>query len=68
MDEDSHGLTRFRRAQDGGTYERALAELRAGRKSGHWIWFIFPQIAGLGQSPTSRLYAIASLDEACAYL
>ena len=68
MDEDPHGLTRFRRAQDGGTYERALAELRAGRKTGHWIWFVFPQIAGLGQSPTSRLYAIASLDEARAYL
>jgi uncharacterized protein (DUF1810 family) len=68
MDEDPHGLTRFLRAQDGGTYERALAELRAGRKTGHWIWFVFPQIAGLGQSPTSRLYAIASLDEARAYL
>src|ERR1700761_3354165 len=68
MDEDPHGLTRFLRAQEGGTYERALAELRAGRKTGHWIWFVFPQIAGLGLSPTSRLYAIASLDEARAYL
>jgi uncharacterized protein (DUF1810 family) len=68
MDEDAHGLTRFRRAQGGGIYERALAELRAGRKTGHWIWFIFPQIAGLGQSPTSRLYALASVQEARAYL
>lgn len=45
-----------------------MAELRAGRKTTHWIWFVFPQIAGLGQSPTSRRYAIASLEEARAYL
>ena len=50
------------------TYEGALAELRAGRKTGHWIWFVFPQLAGLGQSELSRDYAIASLDEARAYL
>ncbi len=57
------------RAQDaGGTYERALAELRAAHKVGHWIWFVFPQVAGLGHSSTSRRYAIASLAEARAYL
>ena len=62
------GLQRFVEAQDGGTYERALAELRAGHKRSHWMWFVFPQIAGLGHSPTARLFAIASLDEARAYL
>ncbi|MBO0693566.1 MAG: DUF1810 family protein, partial [Acidimicrobiaceae bacterium] len=62
-------MERFVAAQDaGGTYARAVAELRAGRKTTHWIWFVFPQIAGLGQSPTSRRYAIASLEEARAYL
>lgn len=49
-------------------YDGVLAELRAGRKTGHWIWFIFPQFAGLGRSEMSRYYAIASLDEARAYL
>jgi uncharacterized protein (DUF1810 family) len=49
-------------------YDDVLAELRAGRKTGHWIWFIFPQIAGLGRSEMSRFYAVASLDEARAYL
>ena len=62
-------LDRFVAAQDaGGTYDRALAELRAGRKTTHWMWFVFPQIAGLGQSAMARRYAIASLDEARAYL
>lgn len=66
---DPYDLQRFVAAQDaGGTYPRAVAELRAGRKSGHWMWFVFPQIAGLGSSPTSRRYAITSLDEARAYL
>lgn len=60
-------LERFVRAQ-ARTYDDALAELRAGRKTGHWIWWIFPQVAGLGQSPTSRAYAIADLAEATAYL
>ena len=56
-------------AQDaGGTYQQALAELRAGRKTSHWMWFVFPQIAGLGYSPTARTYAITSLAEARAYL
>jgi len=49
-------------------YETVLAELRAGRKRTHWMWFIFPQSAGLGRSATARHYAIASLDEARAYL
>ncbi|MBC7453236.1 MAG: DUF1810 domain-containing protein [Massilia sp.] len=49
-------------------YDSVLAELRAGRKRTHWMWFIFPQIAGLGRSATARHYAIASLDEARAYL
>jgi uncharacterized protein (DUF1810 family) len=62
-------LERFVEAQDqGGTYERALAELRAGRKTSHWMWFVFPQIAGLGQSAMSQRYAIESLKEARAYL
>jgi uncharacterized protein (DUF1810 family) len=62
-------LERFVSAQDsGGTYDQALAELQLGRKSGHWMWFIFPQIAGLGHSATSRTYAISSLAEARAYL
>jgi uncharacterized protein (DUF1810 family) len=66
---DADRLQRFVEAQDaGGAYERALAELRAGRKTSHWMWFVFPQIAGLGQSEMSRRYAIASLDEARAYL
>ena len=60
-------LDRFVDAQ-AGVYEGALAELRVGRKSGHWMWFVFPQIAGLGLSDTSRRYAIRDLDEARAYL
>ena len=66
---DPHHLERFVTAQDvDGIYERALGELRAGRKTGHWMWFVFPQIAGLGQSETSRRYAIASRAEAVAFL
>ena len=62
-------LDRFVAVQDQGrTYEAAVAELRAGRKRSHWMWFVFPQIAGLGQSPISRRYAISSLAEAQAYL
>jgi uncharacterized protein (DUF1810 family) len=63
----SEDLERFVSAQDG-VFAGVLDELRRGRKTGHWIWFIFPQIAGLGTSPTSQHYAIASLDEARAYL
>jgi uncharacterized protein (DUF1810 family) len=66
---EQYQLERFVAAQDAGqTYERAVAELRQGRKTSHWMWFVFPQIAGLGQSPTSRMYAISSLGEARAYL
>lgn len=62
-------LSRFQEAQDEhGTYERALAELRAGHKVSHWMWFVFPQISGLGQSAMSQRYAIASLAEAQSYL
>jgi uncharacterized protein (DUF1810 family) len=62
-------LQRFVDAQDdGGTYDQALGELRAGRKTSHWMWFVFPQIAGLGRSPTAQHYALESLDEARAYL
>jgi uncharacterized protein (DUF1810 family) len=49
-------------------YEGALTELRRGSKTGHWIWYVFPQVAGLGSSPTSQRFAITSLDEARAYL
>jgi len=66
---DHFDLQRFVDAQDrGGAYEHALAELRQGRKRGHWIWFVFPQISGLGSSEMSRHYAISSLEEASAYL
>ena len=60
-------LGRFVDAQ-ADAYDSAIEELRRGRKTGHWIWFVFPQIRGLGRSPTSQHYAIASLDEARAYL
>ena len=66
-DQDSFVLSRFVEAQ-AGTVEQALAELRAGRKRSHWMWFVFPQVAGLGSSPMAQRYAIASLDEARAYL
>ena len=66
---DPYDLQRFVDAQDrGGTYDRALQELRDGRKTSHWMWFVFPQIAGLGHSPMAQRYAISSLDEARAYL
>jgi len=66
MESMSFDLDRFVAAQQG-VYEGALRELRTGRKTGHWIWFIFPQLAGLGRSEVSQFYAIGSLDEACAY-
>ena len=67
--DDPFRLERFVDAQDrGGTYARALAELGAGRKQSHWMWFIFPQIAGLGSSPMAQEFAIESLGEARAYL
>jgi uncharacterized protein (DUF1810 family) len=62
-------LERFVEAQDsGGTYQRAVAELRNGRKTRHWMWFIFPQITGLGHSAMAQAYAISDLAEAQAYL
>jgi len=64
---DPYNLERFVDAQKG-VYDQVLRELRMGRKQSHWMWFVFPQIAGLGQSPTSVFYAISSLDEAKAYL
>jgi uncharacterized protein (DUF1810 family) len=67
--DDPYNLERFVAAQNaGGTYDRAVAELRRAHKTSHWMWFVFPQIAGLGLSTTSRLYAISSLAEAQAYL
>jgi uncharacterized protein (DUF1810 family) len=60
-------LERFVAAQDG-VHDTAVAELRAGRKRTHWMWFVFPQLSGLGSSPTARKYAIASLAEAREYL
>lgn len=60
-------LDRFVEAQ-AAIYAQALAELRRGRKQSHWMWFVFPQIAGLGSSPTARHYAVASADEARAFL
>lgn len=66
---DPYGLQRFIEAQNrAGTYEQALSELRGGRKTSHWMWFVFPQIAGLGRSSTARTYAITSPAEAKAYL
>jgi uncharacterized protein (DUF1810 family) len=67
--DDSLDLDRFVDAQDeGGVYERAVAELRRGRKESHWMWFVFPQVAGLGESWMSQRFAISSLREARAYL
>jgi uncharacterized protein (DUF1810 family) len=66
---DPFDLQRFVDAQDaGGAYERALAELRAGRKQSHWMWFVFPQVEGLGFSAMSRRYALSGVAEATAYL
>lgn len=64
---DTFVLARFVDAQDG-CYPQVLRELRSGRKTSHWMWFIFPQIAGLGYSATSKFYALHSLAEARAYL
>ena len=67
MSDDPFNLARFVKAQET-TYADALSELRDGRKRSHWMWFIFPQIRGLGVSPTAQYYAIGGLDEARAYL
>ncbi|MGO4882844.1 MAG: DUF1810 domain-containing protein [Bryobacteraceae bacterium] len=65
--DDPYNLRRFVEAQDP-VYTQVCAELRSGRKTGHWMWFIFPQIAGLGSSATAREFAISSRGEAEAYL
>lgn len=64
---DRYNLNRFKEAQEK-AYTQALSEIKQGRKQSHWMWFIFPQIAGLGMSATSRFYAISCLDEAKEYL
>jgi uncharacterized protein (DUF1810 family) len=64
---DPFNLARFRTAQEG-VFERAREELRAGRKASHWMWFMFPQMRGLGLSETSKFYGIGSREEAEAYL
>jgi uncharacterized protein (DUF1810 family) len=66
-DDDPFELSRFVDAQTD-TYAQALSELRAGRKTSHWMWFVFPQVAGLGRSATAQRYAVSGLDEARAYL
>lgn len=66
---DSFALQRFLDAQDSGdTYRQAVRELRAGRKRSHWMWFVFPQVAGLGRSATAQRFAISGRAEATAYL
>ena len=66
--DDPYGLERFVAAQAAEGFDRAIGELRRGHKTGHWMWFIFPQVEGLGQSAMSRTFAISSLREAKAYL
>jgi uncharacterized protein (DUF1810 family) len=67
MSGDPFDLARFVSAQ-AGAFDRAIAELCAGRKRTHWMWFVFPQLKGLGSSPTAQFYALSGLDEAVAYL
>ena len=67
VSDDPFDLARFVDAQ-AHSYEGALAEIAAGAKRGHWMWYVFPQLAGLGSSPTARHYALRSLEEARAYL
>jgi uncharacterized protein (DUF1810 family) len=67
MPDDPHDLARFVEAQ-AGDYDQGLAEIKSGRKRSHWIWYVFPQVDGLGFSSMSRRYAIKSVDEAKAYL
>ena len=66
--DDPYDLERFVRTQDGTAYETALAEIRSGRKRSHWMWYVFPQVAGLGFSEMSQRFAIESAAEARAYL
>jgi uncharacterized protein (DUF1810 family) len=67
LSNDPHDLQRFVDAQSG-VYQQALEELRAGKKESHWMWFVFPQLAGLGSSPMSARFAIRGIPEAKAYL
>ena len=67
-DADPFNLQRFVDAQSGGVYEQALAEIRAGEKRSHWMWFIFPQHRDLGRSSTAKFYGLSGEDEAQAYL
>ena len=67
MGQDSFNLQRFVEAQ-ARTFDTALSEMREGRKRSHWMWFIFPQLRGLGRTSTAQFYGIASLEEARAYL
>src|SRR4029450_865412 len=67
MTDDPFSLSRFIEAQAGGVYEQALAELRAGQKRTHWMWFIFPQHRDLGRSPTAKFYGLRGVEEARAY-
>ena len=67
-DGDPFDLRRFVEAQAGGIYEQALAELTAGRKRSHWMWFVFPQHVDLGRSPTAKLYGLSGVAEARAFL
>ena len=67
MANDPFNLERFVAAQSGGVFEQALAELRAGRKQSHWMWFIFPQHRDLGRSPTAKFYGLSGVEEARAY-
>ena len=64
---DTHDLSRFIKAQEN-LYELALSEMRKGKKQSHWMWYIFPQLTGLGRSGTSRIYGIKNLEEASSYL
>src|SRR5262245_55511111 len=68
MSADPFNVQRFVDAQSGGVYEQALAELRAGRKQSHWMWFIFPQHRDLGRIGMSNFYGLSGPDEAAAYL
>ena len=63
----TYDLSRFIKAQQG-SYQTALAEIKRGRKTSHWMWYVFPQIAGLGMSPTAQYYAVQNLEEAREYL
>jgi uncharacterized protein (DUF1810 family) len=67
-DHDPFDLERFLDAQANGVYDRAVEELRNGRKRSHWMWFVFPQVAGLGRSSTAQHFAVSDLEEARAYL